>query len=155
MTGELRVVAPRAEAAADISALALRSKAHWGYDEVFLEACRDELTFTAADCTSGDLFVGMLDSSLVGFVAVRGDGPGGELSALFVDPPWIGRGVGSRLLEHALGLAHGRGLVRLVLDADPGAEAFYLHHGARRIGESPSGSIPGRLLPRLEFRLDR
>jgi len=38
-----------------------------------------------------------------------------------------------------------------MLDADPDAEPFYLHHGARRIGEVPSGSIPGRMLPRLAF----
>src|SRR3546814_11592237 len=27
-----------------LSALALRSKAYWGYDSAFLQACRDELT---------------------------------------------------------------------------------------------------------------
>ena len=30
--------------AAALSALALRSKAHWGYDAAFLDACRAELT---------------------------------------------------------------------------------------------------------------
>lgn len=150
----MRIAAPQTDDAAELSALALRSKGHWGYDDAFLEACRDELTCTPADCASGDLFVGVCDSTIVGFGMVRGAGGDGELEALFVDPPWIGRGVGSRLLAHALDVARARGIVRLRLDADPGAEQFYTRHGARRVGEVASGSIPGRLLPRLEFRVD-
>ena len=77
----------------------------------------------------------------------------GELAACFVDPPAIGSGVGGVLLRHALAEARRRGWHTLALDSDPGAVAFYLHHGARQVGESASGSIPGRVLPRLEFAL--
>ena len=139
--------------AGEISALALRSKAYWGYDEAFLEACRAELTYAAEDCASGDVFVAEADGVLAGFCVVRGSGDEGELEALFVDLPWIGTGAGGRLLRHALDVARARGIVRLVLDADPGAEPFYAHHGARRTGEVPSGSIPGRTLPRMVFDL--
>lgn len=38
----------RASDAADLSRLAIRSKAHWGYPRAFMRACRDELTFTLA-----------------------------------------------------------------------------------------------------------
>jgi hypothetical protein len=34
-------------------------------------------------------------------------------------------------------------------DSDRHAEGFYRAMGMRRIGEAPSGSIPGRMLPRL------
>jgi hypothetical protein len=37
----------RATEADILTDLALRSKAHWGYDADFLEACRDELTVAA------------------------------------------------------------------------------------------------------------
>jgi len=37
-----------------------------------------------------------------------------------------------------------------MIDADPNAEGFYLKMGAERVGESPSGSIPGRMLPLLQ-----
>lgn len=157
---DVRIGQPSSGPADEISALALmitdlalRSKGYWGYDNDFLEACRDELTCTPQDCTSGDLFVGRVGADLVGFGMVRGGGGQAELSALFVDLPWIGRGVGRRLLDHAHQLARHRGARRLGLDADPGAEAFYLRHRARRVGSSPSGSIPGRVLPRLEFDL--
>ena len=58
------------------------------------------------------------------------------------------------LLCHVLREAGERGFTRLHLDADPEAAPFYLHFGAIRLGSTLSGSIPGRLLPRLEFRLD-
>jgi GNAT superfamily N-acetyltransferase len=92
------------------------------------------------------------DGVLVGFYALS-SGTDGELDACFVDPPAIGTGVGAMLLRDALTAARRRGWATLVLDADPGAEGFYLRHGARRIGGSPSGSIPGRVLPRLAFDL--
>jgi GNAT superfamily N-acetyltransferase len=93
------------------------------------------------------------DDGLLGFYALRGTPPHGELAALFVDLNRIGLGVGARLLHHALDSARQRGFDTLTLDADPGAEAFYVHHGAIRIGEVASGSIAGRSLPRLRFEL--
>ena len=37
--------------------------------------------------------------------------------------------------------------------ADPDAAPFYVHMGAEPAGEAESGSIPGRLLPRLVHKL--
>ncbi len=48
-------------------------------------------------------------------------------------------------------LARRLGLTSLLIVADPGAATFYRHVGAEQIGESASGSIPGRVLP--QFRL--
>lgn len=138
----------------DVSALALRSKGYWGYSAEFLEACRAELSYDALICGSDMMWVATEGTRMVGFSLIQGAPPVGELAALFVDPPAIGTGCGRRLLVHSLRFAQARGFTRLVLDADPEAEPFYLHFGARRIGSSPSGSIPGRKLPRVEFVLD-
>lgn len=138
----------------ELSSLALRSKAHWGYSARFLEGCRAELTYDAATCGSGMMWVATMGTTTAGFSLIQGEPPTGELAALFVDPSMIGTGCGRLLLAHTLDCALYRGFTRLVLDADPGAEPFYLHCGARRIGRSPSGSIPGRELPHLEFTLD-
>jgi GNAT superfamily N-acetyltransferase len=144
----------RGDDAGPVSALALRSKGHWGYSAEFLEACRDELTYSEADCLSGDLYVAEADSVLAGFFLLRGAAPDGELQAMFVDPPWIGHGLGGVLIARALELARSRGITRVTVDSDPGAEPFYLRHGARRVGEVASGSIPGRVLPQLVFEID-
>ncbi|HSD78740.1 MAG TPA: hypothetical protein VLA98_15100, partial [Solirubrobacteraceae bacterium] len=45
----LRLRPARAGEAAALSALALRSKGHWGYDAAFLELCRPELTLAEED----------------------------------------------------------------------------------------------------------
>jgi GNAT superfamily N-acetyltransferase len=139
-----------------ISTLALRSKGHWGYSPEFLDACRAELTFGPEICGSGRMAVAVTEAGdLVGFSLITGTPPSGELAALFVDPAAIGTGCGKLLLEHALHDASERGFTRLVLDADPGAESFYAHFGATRIGSRPSGSIPGRLLPHMFFSVPR
>jgi GNAT superfamily N-acetyltransferase len=172
------VRAARPEEAGAISALALRSKAHWGYEAAFLEACRADLTIDPAWCDGVRLVVadggglleddsgllgddsgllgddsGLLgdDSGLLGYARVAGDPPAGELAGLFVDPVAIGRGVGGLLLRHAVGIAARLGFRTLEIDSDPYAEAFYLHAGAARVGEFASTVDPARLLPRLRL----
>jgi GNAT superfamily N-acetyltransferase len=92
---------------------------------------------------------------LAGFYGLRGDPPELELTFLFIEPRFIGQGVGRALLLHSLEAAAKRGAERVRVVSDPSAEAFYLAMGAVRDGEEPSGSIPGRSLPTLVFALDR
>lgn len=138
-----------------LSALALRSKAHWGYDAAFIDACRDELTLRDDELAPRRTLVAELDGRLTGFGTLEGDPPYGELGMLFVEPAAIGRGVGGALLAALVDRARSLGFTRLAVDADPNAEAFYLAHGAVRVGEVASGSLPGRLLPQLELAVTR
>ncbi|WP_300680371.1 GNAT family N-acetyltransferase [Nocardioides sp.] len=146
-----------------LSALALRSKGHWGYSAEFLDVCRAELTLRQSQV--GDVTVAEVGASddgasddgrwnVAGFVLLDGPAPSGELAMLFVDPPYIGLGIGRTLLDHALAEGRRRGYAEVLLDADPDAAAFYRSQGAEVVGESPSGSVPGRVLPRMRFRLD-
>lgn len=141
----------RPEEAGEISGLALRSKAHWGYDAAFLEACRDDLRIDPAWCDGVRLIVAEDGGRLLGYARVAGTAPAGELAGLFVDPVAIGTGVGGLLLRHATAVAAGLGLETLTIDSDPYAEPFYRHAGARRVGESVSPVDPDRRLPRLEL----
>jgi GNAT superfamily N-acetyltransferase len=154
VTAAVRVLDGRPEDAAALSALALRSKGHWGYDDAFLEACRAELTLTA-DQAAGARVVRGADGAVCGFhlLAPGPDGRRrrGELLMLFVDPPAIGTGVGRALLDDALRYAARRGWSSLRIESDPDAEGFYLAHGARRVGTVPSGSVAGRELPLLDL----
>lgn len=137
-----------------ISALALRSKGHWGYSSEFLDACREELTFSPEQCASGHVIVAVAAERILGFYVLTGSPPDGRLGALFVEADLIGQGLGHLLLNHALATAAERGFRSLVLDADPGAESFYARYGAETTGHVDSGSIPGRRLPQMRFRLD-
>ncbi|TQF03145.1 GNAT family N-acetyltransferase [Kitasatospora acidiphila] len=130
-----------------LTALVLRSKAHWGYDEAFMAVCRDELTLRPEQLVPGRTLVAEQDGTALGFGLLAGDAPVGELAMLFVEPAAIGQGLGGRLYRGLLELARTAGFTRLTIDADPCAADFYAAHGAVRTGETPSGSIPGRTLP--------
>jgi GNAT superfamily N-acetyltransferase len=136
-----------------LSDLALRSKGHWGYDQAFLDACRDELTLTPAEVRAKRTIVAERDGRVVGFYTLAGDPPVASLDHLFVEPGEIGTGVGRTLWRHAVAAAQSLGFTRMEIEADPDAEAFYLAMGARRRGTVPSGSVPGRELPLLDFDL--
>jgi GNAT superfamily N-acetyltransferase len=142
----------RADEAAALTELALRSKAAWPYDGAFIAKCRVELTMTPSSIEKRRTHVAEADRALLGFFTVCGVPPEGELDSLYVEPSFIGTGVGRALLDAAQEVARRAGFRALQIHADPHAEAFYLRHGAKRVGSVPSGSIPGRTLPLL--RLD-
>lgn len=143
----------RPEEAELLTALVLRSKAHWGYDEAFIDACREELTLDEAALGRLDTAVAEEGGQVLGFAALAAEPPDGNLAMLFVEPEAIGSGVGRALFAHARGRAAALGLRRLTIEADPNAEPFYRAMGAVRIGSTPSGSIPGRELPLMEVGL--
>jgi predicted N-acetyltransferase YhbS len=141
-----------------LSALALRSKAHWGYARDFLEACRNELAVDGSriGCADYRCFVAVQDEAIVGFYTLESMSAGvWELDALFVEPAHIGTGIGRSLVQHALHILSQRGATRLVIQGDPNATEFYTAIGARQVGTRESGSIPGRLLPLFEIDIDR
>jgi GNAT superfamily N-acetyltransferase len=148
----------RPDEAALLSDLALRSKAHWGYSKEFMDACRAELTYTAAAFTAADLrfFVAERDRGIVGFYTLRRHSAVEiELDALFVEPAQIGTGCGRTLMDHAKRTALQLGARRMHIQSDPNAERFYLAAGGVRTGASESASVPGRMLPMFEIDLAR
>lgn len=137
-----------------LTALSLRSKAAWGYDDDFMRRCLAELTITSADIALSDAFVAEgPGGSVDGFCLVRCAPPLARLVALFVEPCCMRTGVGRQLWWTAVSAARETGASILELDADPNAEDFYLAMGAHRVGEVPSDSIPGRMLPLMAFAL--
>ncbi len=147
--------AARPDEAAALTDLALRSKAHWGYDAAFIEACREELSVQPDHIAAGRVTVAEVDGEIAGFSTLVGEPPEAEVEALFVEPVHIGggAGVGATLFGALCDAARAAGFTRLLIEADPNAVGFYEHQGAVTIGERPSGSIPGRSLPLLELDL--
>lgn len=143
------------EDAKALTALALRSKAYWGYDDAFMKACAAELTITPERIADEDMIVAEAAGVIAGMVGLApGDSDGVlELEDMFVDPPFIGSGLGARLMAHTEELARAQGATHIDVDADPNAQGFYEKCGYKFTGSSPSASIPGRLLPRLRLML--
>ena len=145
--------APTIEELASLSELCLTSKAVWGYNEEFLEACRGELSFDQRDLHLTPIAVAEHGGKLVGVAQVKVVGNQADLLKLFVEPSALRRGVGRTLLAWAINVARENGATRLVIDSDPGAAPFYRRMGAYDVGGARSGSIPGRMLPKLAINV--
>ena len=151
----IRVVLRRArpEELADLTELCLRSKTYWGYDATFIEACREELTLSLEDLKTSHIRVAESCNRPVGVVQLKPGSDHIDLEKLFVDPDVIGEGFGDIMMRWAIGWSGALGAPLMKIVADPGAESFYERYDAVRIGEEPSGSIPGRVLPLMEIKL--
>jgi GNAT superfamily N-acetyltransferase len=145
--------APRADEAGALTELAMRAKASWGYDREFLQACRAELTVTAEKLAGWRFWVADADGHLAGMIALSDSEDHAEVEDFFVAPEAQGEGIGRALMDAFQDECRARGYARIGVDADPNAEAIYLRLGFHTVGRSPSGSIPGRWLPRMERRL--
>ena len=148
-----RLRSPRRDEAATLIDLCLRSKAVWGYDEEFMQACRGDLTLTASLIRSSYVRVAEIRERLVGVAQVNIKEELAELDKLFIEPTRLRSGAGKALFEWAVTVARDAGAVTMVIDADPNAAGFYRRMGAVDDGMAPSGTIPGRFVPRLKLWL--
>src|ERR1700710_798179 len=155
MLDTMSIVVRRAELEElqSLSALCLRSKAVWGYDQSFLEACREELSFRPQDLQSTGIAVAETDSGVVGVVQVKVVNAEADLMKLFIEPTQMRSGVGRVLMNWAVERARSLGAIRMFIEADPDAAQFYRNNGAHDVGVVASGSIPGRMLPTLVIDL--
>src|SRR6266851_8363741 len=137
-----------------LTALCVRSKAHWGYDAEFMRLCTTALTVSEASIAAGRVLVATdAAGRAIGTVSVAEGDEMAELALMFVDPPAIGGGTGRTLFEEAVRLARRLGYRRMTILADPNAAAFYERMGARFVRNAPSDAIPGRTLPLYEYDL--
>ena len=149
----VQIRAAQPEEAAALSDICYRSKAHWGYDNAFMQAARHELRLTPDDITSSHVFVAEWDGVLCGFYRIKQHGKVAWLEDLFLDPPAIGLGLGRHLWQHAITLATQLGCTAIECESDPFAEQFYVKMGAHRIGQRESTIQKGRLLPLMRCDL--
>lgn len=142
----------RAAAARDLPVLrdvAYRSKAYWGYDQAFMDTVESSLAPDESELAEG-VYVIEHGGVLTGFYAFKTIDSAYFLHSLFLVPEKIGCGVGKRLWHHAVEFARRTGHAHFMIESDPNAEEFYLHMGARRVGEIMS-QVSGRSLPLLRF----
>lgn len=163
-----------------LSDIAMRSKSYWGYDNEFMQAAKKELTVTAVQLTSSDYIYRCIvdyEQQICGFYCLNllpdmkdlarykvnqrslnelfKDNKMIELEALFVLPNKIGKGLGRQLFDHATEFACSEKYSTLLVQSDPNALDFYQRLGCKQIGEQESGSIAGRFLPLLSFKLSQ
>ncbi len=145
---------PKVEQIPSLNHLILKSKAVWGYDRQFIDLCRKELALSPYLLNRNSVMVADLDGVAIAVVEVSIEDTLANLEKLFVDPSALRSGAGRALLEWAKAASLALGASKLVIESDPGAENFYRKTGAIRVGAVPSGSIAGRVLPKLELALN-
>ena len=149
----IRLRAARADELKTLNELCLRSKAVWGYDQVFLDACKDELELHEAELESSFIVVAEACGKITGVAQVEIEKFEAHLLKIFVEPVSLKCGIGRMLFQWACNEARANGAKRLIVESDPYAAPFYRRMGARDVGLAPSGSIPGRMLPKFAHDL--
>jgi GNAT superfamily N-acetyltransferase len=152
-TGGLSIRRAKLSEADALTALALRSKAHWGYDAAFMARCRMALEVRPEEMRRHPYFVAERGGAIVGFYGFEPEGDAVGLARFFVEPNEIGGGVGRALMDHAKETARRGGHDTLLAISDPHAAAFYERMGGRPAGSAPSEIDPARPLPVLRFDL--
>lgn len=145
--------AARTDEAGELSALAVRSKAHWPYPADFIDRFARSLALTPEVIEHNDVWVAERDGVVCGFYTLLHRGDVCILDDLWVDPGAIGSGAGRALFEHAAAGAATAGAEALEWDAEPYATGFYERMGGRRVGTADSPL--GRSLPVMRLRLDQ
>lgn len=137
-----------------LSALCLRSKAHWGYDASFVAACAPYLRVEPHCVAAGHAFVALdHNNRIVGVCQIDPGGKSGNLDLLFIEPGVIGTGVGRVLFQKSAQRLKEAGESTMTILSDPDARGFYEKLGATFIEDRPSDVFEGRTLPWLEMPL--
>ena len=109
----LTIRAPTIDELSDLSDLCFRSKAVWGYDEEFMDACRCELSFEPRDLELTPIAVAEHDGKPIGVAQVKVVDDEADLLKLFVEPSALRSGTGKALLVWATDVAKKLGATRL------------------------------------------
>lgn len=138
--------------APQLKAIALTPKGHWGYPESLLEQWAQSGIISPEEIATQLVYKVCAGETAVAWtrLLVPRNQPA-FLEDLWVQPAWMGQGLGRQLFQHAAFLAQNHGAQALELDADPHAVPFYQRLGCVIIGESLT--MWGRMVPRLHIAL--
>ena len=134
-----------------LSGLAMRSKSYWPYPPDYLQKCVNVLKLEPNDIRSWPVYAYEKNNEVVGFFALKPVSGENRLDHLWIDPRFIGQGIGKSLFLTAVAKAKELGWSKFRIAADPYAEDFYLKMGAKKIGTVQSRIKPDLFLPHLEL----
>ncbi len=146
----------RSAAEADIgnlTELALRSKAFWGYSQEFIEACRPHLEITAEYIRSWPVKVLEHHGKLLGFYSLKVITGEQRLDNLWIEPNEKKKGYGRLLFKNALIEAKNLHWDHFKMAVEPESVAFYNKMGAVMIGSVKSRLNDDLFLPHMEMRI--
>lgn len=133
-----------------LSQISYQAKGYWGYPAEWLEIWKEDLTITPELISENDAWKIIIDDQIIGFtIIISHPDDSCEVEHCWIKPEYIGKGLGGKLLGHALGQKRYTQKPFNVL-ADPNAVPFYEKFGFKTIKEVP-GKPEGRQLPWMEM----
>jgi GNAT superfamily N-acetyltransferase len=145
--------APAPDEGLRLKEIAISSKASWGYELDKVGEWADRGDFSPAQLGKLTVFVAQAGERTIGWCSLEPRGEVWWLADLWVEPEWIGRGVGGRLFRHGARHAQRAGAKRLEWEAEPNSIGFYEKMGARHLRDSEQTEW-GRTLSVMGVELD-
>ncbi|GAB6151902.1 GNAT family N-acetyltransferase [Desulfosporosinus burensis] len=144
-----------------LTSISFAAKRYWKYPEEYIDVWKDELTITLDYINKNEVHLAMVEGKVVGFISiveVKDDFQTGELlirkgfwlDHIFINPDFIGKRVGSKLISFAKESCRRKNITSLQILSDPYAKGFYDKVGAQFIEEVPS-NIRGRFVSLYKF----
>jgi len=137
----------------ELNRIACESEAYWGYDEKFMERFKEVYRITEDFICSNPTFILVEGSHVIGFYALIETHEGTELEYFYIDPRFIGKGYGKKMLERLIDYCREAGVKSFSLVTSPQAKGFYERMGAVVVGEVESLLREGRRIPRLRYEI--
>jgi GNAT superfamily N-acetyltransferase len=150
MSAGIRVVAP--DEGERLREIAIAAKASWGYDLTRVTEWAAMGDFSPRRLARKDVYVASADHKIVGWMAAIHQGQVLWLDDLWIDPDWMGQGIGSQLFRHAMDVGRQSGAARMEWEAEPHALGFYEKMGGRYVRDGDL-SLWGRVNPVLGLDL--
>jgi GNAT superfamily N-acetyltransferase len=126
--------------------IAIAAKGYWGYELDRVRQWAAMGDFSAARLRKKDVYVAEADGRAVAWAALVAKDELIWLDDLWVEPEWIGKGVGSLLFRHAAERAIRLGGRHLEWEAEPNAIGFYEKVGGSYLRDGEPTAW-GRVLP--------
>ena len=130
-----------------------KSKAYWGYSEEQMQKWSNNLTVTVDYIETNSVFNLADETKIIGYYSyLKLEDNKVKLDNLFILPEYIGKGLGSFLMNDFLERMRNEKYQKIILDSEPNAEQFYQKIGFTKIGEFET-SIKNRFMPIMEMNL--
>ncbi|HRD68997.1 MAG TPA: GNAT family N-acetyltransferase [Legionella sp.] len=143
----------------EINLLMHRSKAHWGYNEAFMNQFMQLFQIKADYLEKNTVkllgeFSGTQCNKMIGFYSFGLNAEGlHELDNFFIDPEYIGKGFGKKMWHRLIEDLQFCDVKKFTLWSDPGAESFYKKMGCIKIGVKKSPMMPNRYPVVFEYSI--
>ena len=115
----------------ELSAVAIRSKRHWGYSKEAMELWNQNLTITEDFLKSHTVIKATLEDEIVGFFALEEIKPVTRIAQYWVDTPYMRKGYGTVMYNYLKDYLKLRNVERVTLVLDPNGLAFFEKKGAK------------------------